>query len=186
MDSMRDAASGASGGRQKQVDVAVERAFAGKKSKSKKVKKCEGQIEGSTFSFFHWGHKVLVYDLAKEQVVSQWWEKPTDKRIMRAALAALRDRVGRSGGGAKSAVSKDKAAGENDDNFPANALVERWPCSLRVKGKAHAVTMARGGTISDRGSTFVAVAAFGAQRGACDVASVPHPFQKPTCTECTG
>ena len=156
--------------RQKQVDKAVERAFAGKAPSGGK---CAARVEGSCFTFHHYAHEVLAYDLKREEVIRQWWEKPTDRRILRAALAALRDRVGRSGRG-------EQAESEGgDDQFPDNALVERWSGSLRVEGKSQTVNFARGGTVADRGSTFVAVAAFPVRSPAAAHAALAVLRQRP-------
>ena len=73
--------------RQKQVDEAIRRAFEQKPPKGK----CRATItqDHRFLTFYHYHHTLLVYDLALAKAVMTWSEKPTDRRILRAALANL-------------------------------------------------------------------------------------------------
>ena len=82
------------GARQKQVDEALARAFSGREPKGK----CRAVLAGDPpreLQFWHYQHLLLVYDLreddAAQRVRHEWWEKPTDLRILTAAKAALAD-----------------------------------------------------------------------------------------------
>tara|TARA_Y100000389_G_scaffold201265_4_gene243546 strand:- start:15420 stop:15710 length:291 start_codon:yes stop_codon:yes gene_type:complete len=73
--------------RQKQVDRAIERAFKRLPPKGKCCAKLS--IDGMHLSFHHYQHTLLYYDLARGQPIMTWSELPTDRRILRAALANL-------------------------------------------------------------------------------------------------
>jgi hypothetical protein len=53
--------------------------------------KCRAALTGDNvyMTFYHYHHTLLVYDLARGKAVMTWAEKPTDRRILRAALANL-------------------------------------------------------------------------------------------------
>ena len=91
---VRSASAGATSdvNRQKQVDAAIERAFKRQKHKGK----CRAVLtgDGIYMTFYHYQHTLLVYDLARGKAVMTWSEKPTDRRILRAALANLEARYG--------------------------------------------------------------------------------------------
>lgn len=92
----RGAATEANSDRQKQVDRAIDHAFRGKVHKGK----CQARIPMKGYlTFHHYQHTLLVYDLGRGRALMTWHEKPTDKRILRAALANLeaRCRAGRVG-----------------------------------------------------------------------------------------
>lgn len=46
-------------------------------------------VEGVYLTVFHYQHTLLVYDLVRRRPLMTWSEKPTDRRILRAALANL-------------------------------------------------------------------------------------------------
>lgn len=79
--------------RQKQVDEAIDRGMRNKKP----VGKCRVALskDGIHLTFYHYTHTLLVYDLARGRALMTWSEKPTDRRILRAALANLEARYGR-------------------------------------------------------------------------------------------
>jgi hypothetical protein len=67
--------------------VAIDRAFKRRKPKGK----CRAALtgDGVYVTFYHYQHTLLVYDLVRGRAVMTWSEKPTDRRILRAALANL-------------------------------------------------------------------------------------------------
>ena len=73
--------------RQKQVDIAIARGFKRHKPKGK----CRVAVtgDGVHLTFHHYQHTLLVYDLVRRKAIMTWAEKPTDRRILRAALANL-------------------------------------------------------------------------------------------------
>ena len=81
--------------RQKQVDAAINRGFKHKKPSGK----CRVTVtgDGVHLTFYHYQHTLLVYDLVRDRALMTWAEKPTDRRILRAALANLKARCGTSG-----------------------------------------------------------------------------------------
>ena len=80
--------------RQKQVDLAIKRAFDQHKPRGK----CRAvlSIDRIHLTFYHYQHTLLVYDLARGKPILTWSEKPTDRRILRAALANLEATYGAS------------------------------------------------------------------------------------------
>jgi hypothetical protein len=76
--------------RQKQVDSAISRGF----KRTKPSGKCRVAVtgDGVYLTFYHYQHTLLVYDLVRDKAVMTWAEKPTDRRILRAALANLKAR----------------------------------------------------------------------------------------------
>jgi hypothetical protein len=79
------------GGRQKQVDRAIARAFAREPGRGK----CRAHIDdtGTWLVFYHYTHRLLVWELARRRAIDTWWERTTDLRILRAAIANLRLRM---------------------------------------------------------------------------------------------
>ena len=72
--------------RQVQVDSALARAFAGEKGKGK----VQATItKGNELHLYHYQHLLLRYALSARTPIFTWHEKPTDKRILNAALEAL-------------------------------------------------------------------------------------------------
>jgi len=67
--------------------VAITRAFKRQKHKGK----CRAALtgDGVYMTFHHYQHTLLVYDLTRGRAVMTWSEKPTDRRILSAALANL-------------------------------------------------------------------------------------------------
>ena len=82
--------------RQKQVDDAIARAFAGRPP-SGKVRAAiisHGPDGGRALRLMHYQHELLLWRLPTPggepaAVLRSWHEKPTDKRILNAALEAL-------------------------------------------------------------------------------------------------
>ena len=60
--------------------------------------KCRAALTSDNIhlTFYHYQHTLLVYDLARGKALMTWAEKPTDRRILRAALANLQARYGGS------------------------------------------------------------------------------------------
>tara|TARA_B110000046_G_scaffold93095_2_gene101102 strand:+ start:7771 stop:8013 length:243 start_codon:yes stop_codon:yes gene_type:complete len=78
------------GERQKQVDEAIERALTGKSGKGK----CRAVVvDGLWLVLYHYHHRLLVWELMRGVPIDTWWERDTDRRILRAALANLSERV---------------------------------------------------------------------------------------------
>ena len=74
--------------RQKQVDEAIARGLAGKLP-SGKVKV---MVDNHTLlTLHHYHHLLLRFNLKTKTVLHCWHEKPTDKRILDAAIEALND-----------------------------------------------------------------------------------------------
>jgi len=74
--------------RQKQVDEAIARGLAGKLP-SGKVKV---MVDNHTLlTLHHYHHLLLRFNLKTKTVLHSWHEKPTDKRILDAAIEALND-----------------------------------------------------------------------------------------------
>ena len=81
--------------RQSQVDAALQRAFARAPPEGKvRAAVVAGAAGGHMLVLYLYQHEILRWRLPTAEgaapVVSKtWWEKPTDKRILDAALAAL-------------------------------------------------------------------------------------------------
>lgn len=75
--------------RQKQVDDAIKRGFKRLPPRGK----CRAVFtqDNSYVGFFHYHHPLLVYDRQYGKVITSWAEKPTDFRILHAALANLNE-----------------------------------------------------------------------------------------------
>lgn len=73
--------------RQKQVDEAIRRGL----SRKPPAGKCRAVLSSDRvyLTFYHYQHTLLVYDLARGKALMTWSEKPTDRRVLRAALANL-------------------------------------------------------------------------------------------------
>ena len=71
----------------KQVDQAIHRAFEGKTP----IGKCRAIVQNGELVFYHYHHVLLKYDLVARRPTFQWHERPTDLRILNAALATLAD-----------------------------------------------------------------------------------------------
>ena len=85
-------------------------------------------------------------------VLYEWWEKPTDKRILEAALEALSADPSPSSHGSSSAVPAQKQPQD------AGAILSRERRSLGRLGTT--VTVVRGSAVEEKGSRFLAVLAF--------------------------
>jgi hypothetical protein len=100
-----------------------------------------------------------VYDLRSKRAVFEYHEKPTDKRILRAALAALADGIARGRGLEEAETCKSSNLGASASSVPPNeraAVAKRSYLSLG----SLSVTVAVGRSVTDRGSIFIALAAF--------------------------
>eukprot|EP00406_Dinophysis_acuminata_P049511 CAMPEP_0179299932 /NCGR_PEP_ID=MMETSP0797-20121207/46770_1 /TAXON_ID=47934 /ORGANISM="Dinophysis acuminata, Strain DAEP01" /LENGTH=141 /DNA_ID=CAMNT_0021009379 /DNA_START=28 /DNA_END=450 /DNA_ORIENTATION=+ len=73
--------------RQKQVDECLSRCIAGQPPLEHH--KLTASLVQGQLTLNHYHHKILVYDMCAKKALHQWWEKPTDKRILDAALAYL-------------------------------------------------------------------------------------------------
>ena len=77
--------------RQKQVDECLARALERRKGPGK----CQAAVQDGVMVVLHHQHEVLRYLLPNGEVpgevVYAWHEKETDKRVLDAAIAALRD-----------------------------------------------------------------------------------------------
>ena len=152
--------------RQRQVDEALQRAFDGRKPSGKV--RCSIEDEGRTLLLHHYEHLLLRYNLQLGEPLFQWHEKPTDKRILNAALEALAadgqrmQQQAQQGGGASAAGA---AEGQGEGSAADVAAEEQ------VQTRFGSVTVARGHSVEEKGSVFLALAAFpAATRAAADAA----------------
>ena len=152
--------------RQRQVDEALQRAFDGRKPSGKV--RCSIEDEGRTLLLHHYEHLLLRYNLQLGEPLFQWHEKPTDKRILNAALEALAadgqrmQQQAQQGGGASAAGA---AEGQGEGSAADVAAEEQ------VQTRFGSVTVARGHSVEEKGSVFLALAAFPtATRAAADAA----------------
>jgi hypothetical protein len=76
----------------KQVQDVLDRFFQGKPPRKHKIMVLTEAFDERTFSLYHYHHLILVYDYVADLVLYEWWEKPTDKRILEAAKEYLHDR----------------------------------------------------------------------------------------------
>eukprot|EP01045_Picozoa_sp_COSAG04_P010508 COSAG04_NODE_646_length_11599_cov_28.808435_5_plen_225_part_00 len=152
--------------RQRQVDEALQRAFDGRKPSGKV--RCSIEDEGRTLLLHHYEHLLLRYNLQLGEPLFQWHKKPTDKRILNAALEALAadgqrmQQQAQQGGGASAA-----GAGEGQgEGSAADVAAEE-----QVQTRFGSMTVARGHSVEEKGSVFLALAAFpAATRAAADAA----------------
>ncbi len=70
---------------QQQVDRAIERGLRGAPPSGK----CKVFVKGHFLSFWHYQHLLLIYDMRARGATYTWFEKPTDKNILSAALETL-------------------------------------------------------------------------------------------------
>merc|ERR1712107_213155 len=77
--------------RQKQVDECLSRCLA--RQQPLPGHKLSAFLDNNLLTLNHYHHKLLVYDLQHHRPVHEWWEKPTDRRILGAALAYLEQEV---------------------------------------------------------------------------------------------
>ena len=77
----------------KQIDECLDRAFAGKKALSKKLRAAIIDCNSERMLFLcHYQHLVLIYNLNKKELERQWYELPADKRGLDAALKYIKNR----------------------------------------------------------------------------------------------
>lgn len=83
----------------KQIDIALSRAFDKQPPLgSAKWKAFIQYLAGDPILYlYHYHHRVLVYDIYGEKILSEWWEKPADKRGLDSAKLWLEDRERRYG-----------------------------------------------------------------------------------------
>lgn len=132
--------------RQKQVDDCLSRCLAGQAPMA--GSKLKASLLDGVLTLHHYHHKVLEYRLATRQVLHEWWEKPTDKRILQAALAYLREEL-------------------PTENSPSASSTPRTSPKVKLEtvslGRFGQCKVARGKSLEDRGSVFVAQLAFPVQ-----------------------
>ena len=165
--------------RQQQVDDALERAFSGRKP-SGKVK---AQLDGHLMVVWHYSYRMLSFDLRRGEpvdwafdpaggAVPQGW-KPTDRRILAAALLALNEdgqtrwqQQQHSKTGAAASASRP-TTGSSTAAAESVAFEQRTLLSPRFGS----VTLARGHEVEEKGSRFLALVCFPvATRAAADAA----------------
>lgn len=77
----------------KQIDDCLTRALDGKQPLKKKWAAIIHSTETHDYLFlFHYHHEVLVYNLTDDEIIREWWERPTDKRGLDAAKKWLSER----------------------------------------------------------------------------------------------
>lgn len=78
----------------KQINECLDRFFKKQKPLKKKWKAFETKDdEGNAYLLlYHYHHLVLAYNLTKEEVAYEWYEKPADKRGLESAKKYLKER----------------------------------------------------------------------------------------------
>ena len=148
--------------RQKQVDAALLRAFNGQPPSGK----VRAALRGDLLVIYHYEHELLRWQLpngAPGLVLYSWHEKPTDKRILEAALAFLAspDSPWPAQGppAAVGSVGKRKR-GEIGRDAHEERDAEQVTRSTQRLGRFGEVTVAFGSTVEERGSVFRAILAY--------------------------
>lgn len=149
--------------RQQQVDEALKRAFAGTDASGKvRASLVSG---GRELEMYHYQHLLMRYDLDSMRPTYTWHEKPTDTRILDAALEALA-----SGSFQRSHMkpennsrgTKRGAGSVPDSREPVVSEEEK-----SLGGHFECVKVATGREVEDQGSRFIAMVAF-------PITSKPH------------
>eukprot|EP00928_Gymnodinium_smaydae_P070232 TRINITY_DN54122_c0_g1_i1.p1 TRINITY_DN54122_c0_g1~~TRINITY_DN54122_c0_g1_i1.p1 ORF type:complete len:412 (-),score=69.86 TRINITY_DN54122_c0_g1_i1:258-1493(-) len=152
--------------RQRQVDDALRRAFNGQPPAGK-VSASITEIQGRrVLTLMHYHHELLCWRLptATEpaQIVRSWHEKPTDKRVLDAALQALAEDyqqpascAGSAGRHLPARAASSSALLAGAHARPAEEPEER---GVRRLGRHGALQFARGRSVEEQGSRFVAAA----------------------------
>jgi hypothetical protein len=170
-----------SGARQKQVDDALMRAFRGQPPSGKVRATCQDSL----LVLHHYQHELLRYELpasgAPGVVLHSWHEKPTDKRILEAALAFLAssDTPWPMNDGVAPAVGSKRKRRETKDGDGANEAhrgTEQVTRSTQRFGRfGGVINVAYGSTVEEKGSVFRAIVAYPvATRAAAEAAVVCH------------
>lgn len=76
----------------KQINDCLDRFFENKPPLKKKWLPITHDNYPNCLILFHYHHLVLVYDLNEKKPLYQWWELPTDKRGLDAALDYLKNK----------------------------------------------------------------------------------------------
>jgi hypothetical protein len=198
--------------RQQQVDDALARAFAGRPPSGKvRAALTHGGPGGSDeLQLHHYHHLLLRWDIARSLPLYQWHEKPTDKRILRAALQALaegnystrpqlpsataggapakRRRRTADAGVALAGAPGASAAAAAAAPGSGSAVVSQRRCSLGGGGGGGLgdVTVARGEAVEERGSVFVALVAWPVRSARHGAAAVAQLRRDPTLAGASG
>ena len=150
--------------RQKQVDDALARAL----KREPGAGKIRAAVQHGVVVLLHHEHELLKYRLPtgagdRGEVLSSWHDKPTDKRVLDAAVAALSDPafLAAHAGGRKRRREDDAAA------RPPRLAVETR--SLGARGD---VNVAAGESVEEKGSIFLAMVAWPVADGAAGGAAV--------------
>lgn len=140
--------------RQQQVDDALARAFDGRKPSGK----VSARLDGDLVVVWHYTYRILTYDLRRNEPVDWAFDpagdlpagwKPTDRRILAAALETLQENGQKLWNGADARAATAPTSDES-------AFEERVVLGSRFGS----VTLARGHEIKEKGSRFLALACF--------------------------
>lgn len=127
--------------RQKQVDDCISRCLA--QQPPIPGHKLSATLATGFLTLHHYHHKLLVYDLAQRKPLHEWWEKPTDRRILTAALAYLQD-----------------IAPCNEAKASLAGSLKTLTCERLTVGKMGDCNLGHGEAVEDRSSIFMAHIAF--------------------------
>eukprot|EP01043_Picozoa_sp_COSAG02_P051445 COSAG02_NODE_5414_length_4348_cov_3.668157_1_plen_302_part_00 len=161
--------------RQQQVDEALARAF----DRRKPSGKVKAQLDGHLLRVWHYSYRMLTYDLRRAEPV-EWafdptrpvpdgW-KPTDKRILSAALQALKEdgqrlwktataaSSGGGGEGSRHGGCGAAAAASVDSSTPAESVA--FEVRVALGPRFGSVILAGGHQTEEKGSRFLALTCF--------------------------
>lgn len=68
----------------KQIQDCFDRHFEGKPPLKKKWQLRESD---NVLFLFHYHHLIMIYEMTKNKIMYEWWERPADKRGLDAAKA---------------------------------------------------------------------------------------------------
>ncbi len=164
-DSLEIAASAVVMARQRQVDEALRRAFQRSAPSAGKV---SAEVDGDVVTVRHYDSVVLRWSLLRSAVLHEWHEKPTDKRVFAAAVAALEsgEFVPVQARGAPPAVGAIVASSPAGPRKRKHAEVHPAVPMLVTREKhtlprSHTpLTVIVGQSVTEKGSRFQAVVAF--------------------------
>ena len=129
------------------MDAAIERAFKGRPPSGK----LKVVLQGEQLELYHYHHLLLRYDTSTNQPTLTWHEKPTDKRILNAALESLADRQQ----GSSQPATKRKRPLE-PQTPPGGQIVSQK--QLCVQGGY--LNVAEGDDVTEKASVFRAAVAY--------------------------
>ncbi|MNM57585.1 hypothetical protein D3C81_687940 [compost metagenome] len=76
----------------KQVEDCLNRFFENKQPLKHKLQARWHKEHNHVVLVFHYQHLLLAYDTENKTILHQWWEVPTDKRNLEAAIKYLKNK----------------------------------------------------------------------------------------------